>query len=557
MDIYLKDYAYLGDNVLAIGEALRHTNNGDTLHLGGGVIELTNTYAVGKNYYYPRYEDETKFYAIYVENKDNITIDGDGAKLMMIGDVSPFGVEDCSNIKICNLSIDYKTPHFWQAEITEVCDNYLEVEYDKDKFPCQYDAKTKTFRFGTDGDCWYGSSLLANEFEIDKKRKSPTSPDYFLCLEKPHKVYDFMSSVVDTEVVGENKFRFNYVTNPEKPRRHKVGNMLVIGCHERKNANMQFHKCKNITVNDVDMYASGSFGILCVMCENITLNRYNCRMEENSDRMLAVLADNFHCCNCRGHIEVNDCVFENSLDDSINVHTKFAVVKSQINKNTLLIHFTYLAKRALNLFSPGERISVLDDKSFAEKKMLTVKRCDEVGQYHLRIEFEEDVDEIASGMLLMSEDAKPTMHISGCKSGNGRGRGFIVTNGNKTLIEDCVFYTHGSAIRANGACKSYLEGRGINGLTIRNCDFTHAGYCGTSTIQFYPSDLEKFEEYINNDILIENNKFIYDVETIFLIRSAKNVAIRDNKYYTSDGKEIDATDLNDKIQLEFCENINY
>lgn len=54
---------------------------------GGG---LAFAAAKSTNYYLPRYSDKTKYYAVYAKNKRNITIDGDGAKIWLKGDVSGF-----------------------------------------------------------------------------------------------------------------------------------------------------------------------------------------------------------------------------------------------------------------------------------------------------------------------------------------------------------------------------------------------------------------------------------------------------------------------------------
>lgn len=112
MDIYLNDFLHCGDDVLAVSEALRKCGEGDTLHLCGREIVFDRTFAEPKNCYLPRYSDKTKYYAVYAENKRNITIDGDGAKLYFKGDVSGFGFDNCDGLHLKNFSMDYKYPWY-------------------------------------------------------------------------------------------------------------------------------------------------------------------------------------------------------------------------------------------------------------------------------------------------------------------------------------------------------------------------------------------------------------------------------------------------------------
>ena len=103
----LKDYSYLEDNSLAVSIIMSKISDGDTVKLGGGTVELDGRYATPKTIYLPRYSNDKKYYAFCVDNKKNITIDGEGAYLLFDGNVSPFGFENCENVTLKNFVIDY------------------------------------------------------------------------------------------------------------------------------------------------------------------------------------------------------------------------------------------------------------------------------------------------------------------------------------------------------------------------------------------------------------------------------------------------------------------
>ena len=208
----LKDYSYLDDNSLAVSIIMSKISDGDTVKLGGGTVELDGRYATPKTIYLPRYSNDKKYYAFCVDNKKNITIDGEGAYLLFDGNVSPFGFENCENVTLKNFVIDYKTPCMIQGKIVEADENFIVVDFSACNLDVKYDMEHKMllFRESCDSEYLEADSFLLNEFDPELKKHSKTSPDYFLCVNKPHPVYGFMSACVDTEVLENGHFRLTY-----------------------------------------------------------------------------------------------------------------------------------------------------------------------------------------------------------------------------------------------------------------------------------------------------------------------------------------------------------
>ena len=91
LHIHITDYLNVYSDSFAIHRALNELNAGDVLHLDGRKLLIDNSFATPKRYFFPRYSDECKYYAFYLENKKDIVIDGDGAELVFLGDAAPFG----------------------------------------------------------------------------------------------------------------------------------------------------------------------------------------------------------------------------------------------------------------------------------------------------------------------------------------------------------------------------------------------------------------------------------------------------------------------------------
>ena len=549
----LKDYAHLNDTSLALSQAVGALSDGDTLCLGGGVLELDNRFATPEFFYFPRYSDDKKYYVVNIKNKKNITIDGEGAILLLDGNVSVFGIENCENITLKNFIIDYKTPCLIQGRIIESDDMYMDVDFDAEGMDVTYDEQRKTLVFKSqDGrDSFTSDSFLLNEFDAVSKKPAPTSPDYFLCVNEPHPVYTAMSVCVDTEVVAKGKLRFRF---KEKSVKHTVGNCIVGTIHERRNNNIHLYKCKNVTLENIDMYSSLSFGVINLCGENLTVRNVNAVLKPHSNRLLAVVADMFHCVNTKGKVDIQGCRVENLMDDCVNIHSLLSVVKAKMDKSTLLLHFTYLARKAVNLYSKGEKIAVLHPESFEKVCELTVKHSEYIGDYHVSVSFEEDVTNLSEGYILESEDAKPEVYISGCRVGNNRGRGFLVPCGGKTVIENNTFYNTREGVAANGASKAYLEGSAVTDLTVRNNDFVGCSYNNkTYVIWINPANLTEVSTPYHRNIKIYGNTFGWDTQKMVYLRAAEDVELYDNVF--DNGKAPDETHKKAFV-FEKCKNVD-
>jgi len=549
---HLKEYMYLGNTGLALSRAVKALCDGDTLCLGKGVLEINNSFAEPEFFYLPRYSDDKKYYAVNIKNRKNITIDGEGATLLFDGNVSGFGLENCENVTLKNFIIDYKTPCLIQGKITFADDKCIEVDFKSQGLEVNYDEQQKALVFrSVDGEEYFTSdSFLLNEFDPVQKKPSPTSPDYFLCLNKPHPVYSFMSVCVDTEVLTQGKMRFTF---KEKSVKHMAGNCIIGTIHERKNNNIHLFRCKNVTLEDIDMYTSLSFGTINLCGENMTVRNVNSVLKPDSDRLLAVVADMFHCVNTKGKIDIRNCRVENLMDDCLNIHSLLSVVKNKIDSNTLLLHFTYLAKKAINLYTKGEKIAVLHPESFEKVCELTVKNSEYAGDYHLTVSFEEDISAIPDGYILESVDAKPNVYVADCSVGNNRGRGFLVHCGGKTVVENNTLYNTGVGIDVNGACKAYLEGSAVTDLTVRNNDFTNCSYTKQNyVIRINPVHLTEIKSPYHRNIKIYGNTFRKDTKKLVFMRASEDVEIYDN--VTDSGEKLDTAN-NEAFVFEGCENV--
>lgn len=506
MELFLNDFCTSADNTLAVIHALEACQDGDTLHLGAGTWVFDERFATSDSYYLPRYSDLPKLYTFYVKGKKDLTIDGDGAHLIFKSNISAFGFFECENITLKNFTVDYEYPCSFQAKIIESENDHFSVKVDQENFPCIFDQKEKKLCFfakGEDRPCLSLDAMLANEYDA-LGRFAPNSPDYFLCVGgRPHEVYTSMSALFDV-TQDEDILHFTHVGGRDMPC-HNVGNYLMLTNHERRNNDIYFYRCKNISLSDIELYSSPSFGVIALLCENILIDNVNTVPKPGTTRKLAVTADMFHIVNTKGSVEIKNSTVCNINDDCVNVHSLYTHVLSKTAPNKLLVDCPYLAKKILNIYQRGDIIQAVDPCDFSRKEKKHVV-LDSVfrGRYCLEITFEDSIEDIHEEDLLTAIEYEPDLYISGCHFGNNRGRGVLPQTSGCIRIENNVFYNSGPGIRLGGTSMTYMEGSPAKQISILNNRFNNCGYRWKNLISCGARALET-DHILYGKMLIKDN----------------------------------------------------
>ena len=57
-----------------------------------------------------REDSQRKHIGLVLENIDDLTVEGNGAKLLMCGDMSAIVIKNCRNVHLKDLTVDYRRP---------------------------------------------------------------------------------------------------------------------------------------------------------------------------------------------------------------------------------------------------------------------------------------------------------------------------------------------------------------------------------------------------------------------------------------------------------------
>ena len=111
--VYLKDFLAPGaagtDAVPAVRAALEHCAEvgASRLVLPGGRLRMRPDRAVEKYQFISNNDESLKRIAFDLVGMRDFEIDGNGTELLFTGFISPFSLEDCENITVRDLTIDF------------------------------------------------------------------------------------------------------------------------------------------------------------------------------------------------------------------------------------------------------------------------------------------------------------------------------------------------------------------------------------------------------------------------------------------------------------------
>ncbi|MBO7218184.1 MAG: hypothetical protein J6V50_05730, partial [Clostridia bacterium] len=237
---------------------------------------------------------------ITVDGKKNVVIDGQGAKFICHGKMTPFSTFDSENVTFKNITVDYADPTVVEMECLEIGTGYYIMKVHPDS----------KYRIKNGKIIWYGE-----DFEFyDTKHYYHIYYPKDDCIRKDS--FGPMADVTATyEDLGNRvlKISHNYVS--PNPYNFIVGGIVQLRDGVRDECGAFFNQSKDIVVENVTMHFMHGLGFVSQCSENITLDRVTCAPDPESGRICSCFADGSQFSNCRGQINITNCRFRGLHDD--------------------------------------------------------------------------------------------------------------------------------------------------------------------------------------------------------------------------------------------------
>jgi len=467
--------------------------------------------------------------------RDGLTIDGNGSVFIFHGQCVPFLIQNCANLELKNLKIDFARPLFSEAIVRGFENGKTRVDIDASAFP--YEIRDgKIFFVG--GENFPEQTLLCAMAFCGKTGQIVAETSDILCGNEVEKNADgtlLLPRDLSSDGVGVS-----------------VGDTLVLRTWARPAPAIFIDRSEKISLRDVAIHASFGIGLLAQCSRDISFRGTRSATEKtagvfprsSTKRVHSTSADATHFSNCGGKIVVENAFFETMLDDAINVHSTCLAVAEIISPNTLRCVYRHHQATGFDIFSEGSALRFIKGKTLEplDENLARVRAVRRISPTEIFVELDAPVPaEIVVGDAVENADLQPEVVFRGNVVQHNRARGALFTTPKKVLVENNIFRNvAGSAILFAGDAQGWFESGSCDGVEIRKNIFennlTSRFQFTNAIISIYPEvrELVAQKRFYHRDILIEENVFrTFDVPLLFAI-SAEKIRFKNNRIYLNE-----------------------
>ena len=455
--------------------------------------------------------------AFHLKGLKNVILDFNGAVLRLHGALQPFILENCENVTIRNVVIEYARSFHSEFEIVEKKDRILKLKQ-KEEFPCRVEngyliPYSEDYEWhNLHNDCHFLQVFDSTTREgkglpvvmIGEKTVEPESP--------PARIYHLRVREEENMVVLMGELPGDWASG-----------MTAVISHATREVSSCFVICsKNIVIDNFRIINGIGMGILGMYSENLKINNLKLYYDERSHGIVSNDGDAMHIISCFGNLDITDCICEGMEDDALNIHGNYYGVKG--TDRNILYAYCYDLSTCINahykMFGEGDEIAVYRGNSMEEKGRYIVKNVTITGDYDIRIEVERPVVGIDMNDTIENLSAQPRVTIRNCRFGKANSHLRLQTR-KRIVVENCI---SSLPILLTGDKNYWYESSPINDLTIRNCSFTgRRGFISAMPEGF---DYTLEAPYYHSGIKILDNSF----ETVTALTAIRtdDIVFRDN-----------------------------
>ena len=454
---------------------------------------------------------------ISIEHASNFELDGNGSEFVFHDSMLPLAISHSDRVTLRNFSIDYASPHLVQAKVIRKNDGFVDLHIDN---PSSYTVKDNHLFIRAE-DAPVGSEQLAHGsvvFDPQGKWLVAGTGDNW-------EIDQTTAKRIDQDTV-----RLSGLTQQTRP-----GDVLMLWNGDRPNPAILVSESSHIAVSNAQVYSAMGMGFIAQYSDDIHLDRFNVILKPGSNRYVSTTGDAVHFSNCRGQILVENGLFENTLDDGINVHGSYLRIAAEPAPDTLILEFGHPQTFGLPFASSGDILRLVHPKTLEPYATAKVAEVQSLDDKHLRVLFTEALpSSVAVKDAVENLTWQPNLIYRNNHIRHNRARGALFGTQASTVVEDNFFdHLSGPAILFNSDASNWFEDAPAHNLLVRHNRFLdpNMGHYGEGSIVIdYPADEAKGGDTFNaHNIRIEDNSFEQFQHPLLYATSADGLSFTHNR----------------------------
>ena len=482
--------------------------------------------------------------AIYVKGKHDITIDGRGALLLVHGEMTPFVIDNCRNVTIKNIAVDYVRATVSEMKVTEATEKYFVARVNTDS----------PFSIQDERILWEGDSFseLADTVQI-------LDADAARCHPFPYNFEDFRA-----ENLGNNLVKFFYPLTVKStfqfakkvPKLLKPGHILQVKHDLRTQAGAFITDSENVVFDNVQMHFMHGTGIAAQRVKNLKVQGCTFAPRPKTGRTNAAFGGFIDVNGASGTTTISDCSFNGCFDDAVKVHGTYLKLAAVISENILVLSF--MGERTLG-FAPFwryDRIAFISPYTMAQTAAGVVEEVRLLNSRLVEIVlFDKLPKGVRRGAYVQNITAEPETLVQRCSFNNVGGNCVVANSSKKTFITQNEFTKcGGSGVLIAGGMGNPYESGAVQDVLIQKNKFTE---CGKAAVCVQPNPRYVLA-VVHGGITIADNTFALNNEPAISVSNSSGVTVNNNlitgtlgdapyaKFFSSKSVKV----LDNKVKIE-------
>lgn len=485
-----------------------------------GVYHFRPELAAAKYHCVTNHDNGFRHFAFPLTDRRHVEIDGGGSEFIFHGKIIPFLIEHSHGITLRNFTVDWQVPFTLEGRIVTADSIGVVLE-----IPDEFGHAIENGKLIMRGEDWEERMLGENiVFDPATMAVAYRSDDYY--IPKPDN-FDVRATRIAPGRIAL-RTRFVRATPP-------VGTILTFkGVFTRNRHSPAIHAIasSDFRIEDVTIHHCGGMGLIAEKSENIEVRRMRVVLRPGTPRMITTTADATHFCNCRGKVLVEDCLFENMLDDATNVHGTYVRVVAITAPDQVVARINHPQQAGYDFAEAGDEIDVIDGESLLTRHTLRVEEAERINEHYIRLRFTAPVgNTLSPGDGLENMSWYPELIFRNNIVRNNRARSILVSTPRRVLIEGNTFSSMMAAILFEGDMDHWYESGAVRDVTIRNNRFLDGTYGGADfpTVFINPHQKKRVPGHpYERNIVIEGNFFRTFNEQLLRATSVGGLVFRNN-----------------------------
>ena len=478
-----------------------------------------------ERYLFPSNNDEgLKRIAFPLFECQGLEVDGQGSRFVFHGRVMPFALIEAAGVTLRNFSIDWQRPFHSEGRVAASRDDGVDLDF-SEEFPYRVEHGQLTFE-GEGGEVLDFQNIL----EFDPRKRETA----FLAFDN----YGIGRRCQAQEISARRVRLTAEFTEP----RPIPGNVLALMHRDRLTPAIFVQNSARITLEDVTIHHAGGMGVIAQRSRDLRLRRVRVTPPPGGKRIISTTADATHFVNCRGRVELIDCLFENQMDDPTNVHGIYARVTGRPSDNAVEVRLMHVQQLGVKFLGVGDRLEFLHGDTLITFHEAEVRKVTWLNKEYIVLTFDEPLPkDLGKGDVVGNLTWSADLTIRDCVARGNRARGFLVSTPGRVLIENNRIHSPGAAILLEGDANHWYEAGPVRDVLIRgnrfeDCNF---GVWGRAAVQITPGIPQVTVDSVafHRNVRIEGNTFVAFDKRIVYARCVDGLTIRDNTIEESQAYE--------------------